>query len=360
MSQGKKLKLIVSDFHIGRGRYLPDGGRNYLEDFYYDDKFIEFLEHYSTGDYSDAEIELICNGDFFNHLQVDIMDPAPDIITEEAALQRSGEILKGHPELFQAMKRFAAMPGRSITFVLGNHDPGLLFPAVHRQLQEALGQNVQVKIGTYLFDGVHVEHGNQYFADNAYNKRLYFLTRGLSVPVVNLPWGSFFVIHFLNPLKKERPYFDKIYPFKYYLRWAVIHDTLFALRTIVRIVSYFIWIRFTRSPHRRAALLTTLQIIKEVPVSPKLDHEAKKILLSEKNVRIVVFGHTHHAVFRQFAPNKVYINTGLWNEQVSLEISNPGKVVRLTYGCLEYDEQGRIHPSLKEWKGSHKLVEDIA
>lgn len=360
MGGSKKIKLIVSDFHLGRGRYLPDGGLNYLEDFHYDDKFVEFLNYYSMGDFAKAEIELICNGDFFNHLQVDVLDPAPDIITEQAALQRNGEILQGHPDLFAAMRRFATSSGHSVTFMLGNHDPGLLFPAIHKQLQDALGPTTRVKTGKYLFDGVHVEHGNQYFADNAYNTRLYFLTRGLPAPVVNLPWGSYFVIHLLNRLKKERPYFDKVYPFKYYLRWALIHDTFFAARTIVRIIAYFIWLRFTRSPHRQATLLSTLQIIKEVPITPKLDQEAKKILLSEKDVQIVVFGHTHHAVFRQFAPNKIYINTGLWNEQVSLEISNPGKVVRLTYAMLAYDGQGRIHPSLKEWKGSHKLIEDIA
>lgn len=345
---------------MGRGRYLPDGSLNYLEDFHYDDKFIEFLDHHLAGVFAEADAELICNGDFFNHLQVDIHDPAPDVIDEKAALQRSGEIMNGHPGLFEAMRRFAAAPNHRITFMLGNHDPGLLFPAVQRQLQAVLGSATQVRTGKYLFDGVHVEHGNQYFADNAYNTRLYFLSRDLPAPVVNLPWGSFFVIHFLNPLKKKRPYFDKIYPFKYYLRWALIHEAVFAIKTALRIAGYFFWLRFTRSPHRRSSLVRTLQILKEVPISPRLDHEAKKILLSEKDIQIVVFGHTHHAVFRQFAPNKVYINTGLWNEQISLEISDPGKVVRLTYAMLEYDDQGRIRPSLKEWKGSHKLIEEIA
>lgn len=310
-------------------------------------------------EFEGIEIELVLNGDFFNHLQTDPDDPAPEIIDEAAAVLRTRQILAGHTELFAALKRFGTGEGRSITFTLGNHDPGLLFGAVQRQLQDAIGPHTRVIIGRYRFDGVLIEHGNQYFADNAYDSGNYFLTKGLPAPVVNLPWGSFFVIHYLNKVKKERPYFDKIYPLKNYLRWALIHDTVFALRSIARIVFYFLWLRFRKDPHRRSSFLKTLQIIKEVPIAPRLDHEAKKILLTEKETKVVVFGHTHHAVFREVAPNKFYVNSGLWNEQISLEISNPGRVVRLTYVALEYDDEGRIRPHLREWKGSHKLIEEL-
>jgi UDP-2,3-diacylglucosamine pyrophosphatase LpxH len=355
----RKLKLVASDFHVGRGRHLPNGDLNHLEDFHHDEAFVEFLDHHSGGEFADSEVELILNGDFFNHLQTDPADPAPEIIDEAAAVHRTRQILDGHPGLFAALKRFAASPRRSVTFVLGNHDPGLLFGAVHRLLQETLGPRTNVVIGRYRFDGVLVEHGNQYFADNAYDTKRYFLTENLPSPVVNLPWGSFFVIHYLNKVKRERPYFDKVFPFKHYLRWALIHDTLFALKSVARIVFYFLWLRFRRDPHRRSSFANTLKIVKEVPISPKLDREAKKILLSERDTHVVVFGHTHHAVLRQFAPGKFYVNTGLWNERISLEITDLGRVVRLTYAALEYDEEGRVHPHLREWKGSHKMIEEL-
>lgn len=355
----RKVKLIASDFHIGKGRFLSDGSYNPLEDFFFDGKFVEFLEYHRTGEFAASDVELILNGDFFNHLQIDPEEFSPDVISEKIALRRTLWILKGHPEIFEEMRRFASTPGHRITFLLGNHDPGLLFPAVAAKLREALGPNLGIKIGPYLFDGVHVEHGNQYFADNAYNPNRFFLARGLKEPIVNLPWGSYFVIHFLNKVRRERPYFHKVYPFKYYLRWALIHDTLFALKCLVGILFYFVWLRFRRDPHRRSSLTRTIQIIKEVGLTPRLDHEAKKILLTQKEIRVVIFGHTHHATIRQFAPDKTYINVGLWNEAVSLEISNLGNVVRLTYAHLEYDEQGIPHAFLKEWKGSHRVVEDV-
>lgn len=354
-----KLKLIVSDFHMGAGRFLPGDRYNYLEDFVYDDKFIEFLNYHRNGPFAEADVELIINGDFFNMLHIDPEDSNPDFIDEKVSVGRIERILSGHPALFEALRNFSGTMGHHLTFILGNHDPGLLFAAVQGRLKAALGEAIQFIMGAYRFDGVHVEHGNQYFADNAYNPRRFFLTKDLPAPLVNLPWGSFFVIHFLSRMKKERPYFDKVYPFKYYLRWALIHDTVFALRAIARILFYFFWIRFRRDPHRRSSFVRTLQILKEVPLSPRLDREAKRILLSERKTHVVVFGHTHHALIRQFAPDKTYINTGLWNEQISLEVADLGKLVRFTYAQLDYTESGPIRPSLKEWKGSYKMVEEV-
>ena len=59
----KKVKLVVSDFHIGSGSVLPDGCPNLLEDFIYDGLFIDFLQHYTSGKYDAADVELIINGD---------------------------------------------------------------------------------------------------------------------------------------------------------------------------------------------------------------------------------------------------------------------------------------------------------
>jgi UDP-2,3-diacylglucosamine pyrophosphatase LpxH len=230
---------------------------------------------------------------------------------------------------------------------------------VHGLLKKRLGDSIAVKLGAYRFDGVHVEHGNQYFADNAYHTRRYFLKKNLPSPVVNLPWGSFFVIHLLNRVKEERPYFDKVWPMKQYYRWAFIHDTGFAVRSIARIVFYFLWLRFRKDPHRRSSIVQTIKIIKEVPLAPNLHVQAKKLLLSDTNLQVVVFGHTHGAIIRQFASDKTYINTGVWNEQISMDIANPGRIVRLTYAHLEYNESGKVLPSLKEWKGSHKIIEDV-
>ena len=67
----KRIKLVISDLHLGKGRLLENGGINSFEEFYYGDKLIEFINFYSTGVYRESDVELIINGDFLNFLQVD-------------------------------------------------------------------------------------------------------------------------------------------------------------------------------------------------------------------------------------------------------------------------------------------------
>ena len=62
----RKLKLVVSDFHLGKGPYRDDGSVNVFEDFRQDGKFAQFLDYHSDGEWKDAEVELVVNGDFFN------------------------------------------------------------------------------------------------------------------------------------------------------------------------------------------------------------------------------------------------------------------------------------------------------
>jgi predicted phosphodiesterase len=90
-----------------------------------------------------------------------------------------------------------------------------------------------------------------------------------------------------------------------------------------------------------------------------LHKEAKRILLTHKDCRIVVFGHTHQHLYMKFAPGKEYFNTGTWNEKISLEVGSLGRTLRLTYVSLEYDKEGTPHGSLKEWKGRSDVVEEL-
>ena len=55
----KKIKLVISDLHLGKGRTLADGGTNPLEEFYYGDRLVEFFHYYSSGQFQDFEVELI-------------------------------------------------------------------------------------------------------------------------------------------------------------------------------------------------------------------------------------------------------------------------------------------------------------
>src|SRR5690242_12756231 len=101
----EKIRLVISDFHISRGKWLKDGRRNPLEDFHQDEKFRQFLDHYSQGAYASTDVELIVNGDFFDPLAVlpipmgrgDLPEYNYPLEVEEfGAVEKFAAILDGH------------------------------------------------------------------------------------------------------------------------------------------------------------------------------------------------------------------------------------------------------------------------
>src|SRR5580700_5066430 len=99
----KKIKVVISDLHLGKGRTLADGGTNSLEEFYYSDRLVEFLHYYSSGQFKDYEVELIINGDFLNFLQVDFRGHFLTVLTEGVCLEIMKSIVQGHQRVFDAM-----------------------------------------------------------------------------------------------------------------------------------------------------------------------------------------------------------------------------------------------------------------
>jgi UDP-2,3-diacylglucosamine pyrophosphatase LpxH len=356
----RKTKLVVSDFHLGKGPRHSDGSQNLLEDFHSDREFIDFLDYFSKGPFKRAEVGLVINGDFFNFLQVDYKDRFTDFMTESDSLHKLRRILEGHVALFAKLAEFSREDHHSIVFILGNHDPGLLWEGVQEALRQHLGGRVDFRMDYVEEDGIHIEHGNQYLADNRYDRDQYFLQEGLAEPIINLPFGSFLVIHYINEVKKVRPYFDKVYPFGFYMKWAFFHDTIFAVKSGLKLFFWFLKFLFSSNPARKIKFGQSLSILKDASVHPKLAKEARKILFSRPECRIVVFGHTHQYQHLRFAPGKDYFNTGTWNEKISLDVGSLGRELRLTFVQIDYDKQGIPQGALKEWRGHREPVEDVA
>jgi UDP-2,3-diacylglucosamine pyrophosphatase LpxH len=374
MASKTKLKLVVSDFHIGRGRYFKDGARNILEDFNYDDSFVAFLYHYSTEEYADAEVELIINGDFLNLLQINYMGVHTYLMTERIVLEGVHQAVRGHPELFQALRRFAATPRKSIVYVIGNHDQGMLFERPRQFLRETLGCDIRFCDSHYEFDGIRVEHGHMHEWPTRFDPSRYFVSRGLPEPVLNLPWGSLFVAQVLPRIKMERGYVDKVKPFSAMLRWMLFNDTFFALKALFKVILFVLDSLIFKRRYRYSGLQATLNIIREVTVFPTFDREAEKILLSSPDIHAVIMGHTHVLRYRRYREGKEYFNIGTWNEATSLQVGNLGTVVSLTYALIEYPELppdvdvATSHDKtlskpmirLKEWKGIWRPEIDAA
>jgi UDP-2,3-diacylglucosamine pyrophosphatase LpxH len=353
----RDLKLVVSDLHLGAGPYREDGSVNVFEDFRQDGKFAEFLEYHCAGDHARDEVELVVNGDFFNLLSVDLDGRLMDSITERVAVEKTRAILRGHPQVFDALRRFALHPRRSIVFVMGNHDPGILFDGVRSAIAHAVGGPPRFVLDGYDFDGVHVEHGMQHEPMNAFNPQRYFVERG-GETYLNLPLGSRYIIQVLNEEKAQRPYIDKVSPFHRYFMWAILNDPRVVLKISAKSVRFATAAALQQIPHLEPVPLRRLfDLFFHYTAFPTLEREAKH-LLARRRFHTVIMGHTHVPLYREYGRDRVYVNTGTWNATTSLDMGSLGRTEQLTYAHVDYVD-GRPRARLREWKGFSRPTEDV-
>jgi UDP-2,3-diacylglucosamine pyrophosphatase LpxH len=356
----KKIKVVISDLHLGRGRTLPGGATNPLEEFYFGQKLVEFMQYYSSGEFRDADVELIINGDFLNCLQVDYRGHYLTVLTEGISVEVIQSILDGHPEVFAAMRAFAQLPNRSITYVVGNHDQAMLWPAAREVFDKACGASVKYKNLVYYFDGVHIEHGHMHEAANRFDPKRFFLKKNLPEPILNLPFGSHFFVDFVLKLKFVHPHVDKVRPFRRMMRWAIVNEFSFTVVSFMKLIKYFADMIFVKDARRQFPVSRILKVLAESAIFPDLSEAARRVL-NDDRVNIVIFGHSHVYQYRQWGVDKEYFNTGTWTDITSLDIASMGKITKLTYVLLEYPEDGtRPRGRLKEWRGFHRIEEDVS
>ncbi len=356
----KKIKLVISDLHLGKGRLLEDGGVNALEEFYYSEKLVEFFQYYSTGAYKDYDVEIIINGDFLNFLQVDYKGHYLTTITETIAVEVLKSIIKGHVQVFKAMGDFLSQPYRQITYVIGNHDQGMMFQGCRDHLDQAVGKPLLYKNIIYFVDGIHIEHGHMHEAANRMDPRKFFIKQGLPEPILNLPFGSHFFIELVLKVKEKYPHVDKIRPFGQMMRWALVNETMMLFKATGLFFKYVYSLIFSNDARYSWSIKRLLKIFFESAIFPDLSIAAKKILADER-VHSVVFGHTHVYEYRKWGARKEYFNTGTWTELTSLDVVSLGRITKLTFVLFEYTDMDTTpHGRLKEWRGFHRIEEDVA
>lgn len=360
----QKFKLVVSDFHLGKGRYFRDGTQNILEDFVYDREFSEFLTFYRSGQYAEAEIELILNGDILNLLQIDYMGVHTHLFSERSQMYAVKKIVSGHPEFFTALRRWVNTPKHTVSYVIGNHDAGMLFKGAQKEFSLAIGADVPFYESSYVFDGIHVEHGQQYerFAKIELDRP--FVTKGVAEPVLDLPWGSLFVAVLLPKLKQERPHLDKVRPFRDFVVWTLTHDFWWTVKIALQSLVFIFQTLILKTRYQiRKGLKAQLSLMQEITLYPSFDRIAFRILDQSPNINCVIFGHTHILVYRQYHGGKEYFNEGSWNEVTNLHLAELGTRLKMTYAFIEYQAPGAVSSRplvrLKEWRGQWRPEMDL-
>lgn len=361
------LKLIISDTHLSMGNRL--GHFNPFEDFHDDDALVSFLRYYSTGEYAKEEVELILDGDIFDPLAVEVNGGFPERISSGIGVLKMSRCLEGHASVVAAMREFLAVPGKRITYIMGNHDLEVAFPAVQQLLRTVLGgpeasERIRFRIYEPWYDlpgGVRVCHGNQFEALNRVDLKHLFLTKGYSEPILNLPWGSIFLLKVLLPVKQERPYMTLVHPFSRYLALALVTDTKVAAPATARAVYHFLRTRFVEAHKRAASMRETVRILREeAVVTPDLEVVAASMMRDNPGLRAVIMGHSHEAKIRRMGNRGVYVNTGTWTKYVSLDLPDFGAHTRLTYAKVDYRGGGPSpRVGLFQWFGPVEALREL-
>ncbi len=355
------IKLVISDCHISAGS--PPGRYNPYEDFHYDSVLEEFVRHHSSGEFEDEEVELILNGDFLDPLKVDVNGVFPDRITDSIALQKVSKCLNGHPEIVRALRAFISKPGKKITYIMGNHDMEIAYHSTQDLIRTVVGApDYQDRISFRVFEphydlpgGVRVCHGNQFEALNRADLGRMFLTRGYAEPILNLPWGSIFLLKVLLPVKQQRPYINLVHPFGRYLGLAMLSDSSIALPATARAFYYFLKTRFLEARKRAVSFRDTLRILREEAVmTSNLEDFAFEMFREDPTLTAVIMGHSHTAKIRRFGlADATYLNTGTWTKLISLELPDLGVHTRFTYALIDYRfDKERPKTGLYRWFGS--------
>lgn len=353
------IKLVFSDTHLSMGN--RPGNFNPFEDFHDDDAMVAFLDYHSQGEFADEEVELILNGDIFDPLAVDVNGAFPERITSSIAVLKFSRCLEGHATVVSALRRFLSRPGKRVTYIMGNHDLELAYPAVQQLFRTVVGgpegsQQIRFRIYEPWYDlpgGVRVAHGNQFEALNRVDLKHLFLTKGYSEPILNLPWGSIFLLKVLLPVKAERPHMTLVHPFSRFLALSLVTDTRVAVPASARALYHFMRTRFVEARRRAASLRETVRILREeAVVVPDLEVAAAAMLRDNPGLRAVIMGHSHEAKIRRMGNRGVYVNTGTWTKYVSLDLPDFGAHTRLTYAMVDY-RQGGPSPrvGLFQWFG---------
>ncbi len=357
----EQIKIIVSDCHLSAGRQF-EGQLNPHEDFHFDGEMVDLLEYFSSGEYGNGrDVEFFINGDFFDFLNVPYYGEFEDAITEAISLYKCEAIIQGHPRVMQAIRAFAALPGKRVTYLIGNHDADLFFPQVRaRILREWApeGTHGQVKLiadvdRVDFGAGVEVRHGNQFEASNLLNFEIPLLTDFLDDPVLNLPWGSIYILKIINRLRWEREHLDKVRPLKVFVLFGLLLDPWFTLKFFFLSGFYFLKTRFIWSPRRRSRLKVTLGILKqETKLFPDLEAQAREVLNERPELKTIIFGHTHRPMDKVYPDGTQYINTGTWTKMLNLDWSSLGSPVRRTFALVRI-EGLESRCELRQWVGEH-------
>jgi UDP-2,3-diacylglucosamine pyrophosphatase LpxH len=302
---------VVGDLHLAAGP---------LDPFRNDELFVDFL-----GRQAQSETRLVLLGDLFDFLLTPAPGqrlPARPDPTETGALARLERIAAAHPEVIEALGRFARA-GAGIDLVAGNHDIELVRPAVQARVRALLGDPPEDRLRfcpwfVYIPGLMYAEHGQQHRELNAFSTLLdpYRGSDEIDLPLGSLlaagTWPNLvaaavrFAARGVSPREsgRVRRYRADVLG-QQITRLGLDHETLVALDAVTPRTAGAMLLRLAR--HGRQQSFVQSRAAKRIH---------RLLERGSHDVPFYVFGHTHvaerHAVVRGHEV-PLYLNAGTWS-----------------------------------------------
>lgn len=323
--QPEEADIIISDMHLSGGLRLPNGKRNQLEEFEADEEFYDFLETANRQLHGTPRVRLILLGDIFDPQAIDFYGKLIDTPYEAVHLYKMRRIIKAHPLFFSALKRFLAIPGRTVDFHAGNHDLFIAWKRVQRLIVKKISEENPEKVKFLFIEdarGVHYFHGH-FEPHSATNLKQVFITERFGIklkrPLLNYPYGTLLNVDLTNKLKRKNRLIGRLRAHDHIWRDSLMRDWGFGVYALVMLVWNFIYNRFFAfwDIRRKARLSTTLKIILWTITGYDLQEYSRRLFEDRPEIKVVVCGHDHEAarVTVSRGPDSgTYINTGTWTK----------------------------------------------
>ncbi len=295
------------------------------DDFPHSGFLADFLNKYNREEYLEKEIDLVFNGDTFDFLKTAIDGHTPHLIDEEIALKKIKIVYNAHAVFFKGIEAFLEYgnKARRVHFIVGNHDPEILFPKVQSEIISYCGGSGQIffpgfslKIGD-----LHIEHGNQHDALFRMDPNRPFIQHN-GTKYLNLPWATVTLLNVIMPHREEFYELDRIKPRELSLQIIpnlkeFILSTLWKYWTKDFLKDYL----RTNDPLKRVnwgMLKETMR--RSLFFNP--DVEINKYFYDQithnEDVRLYVIGHMHNPYIRSYGNRKV-IQSGCFRDEFMIE-----------------------------------------
>jgi len=294
---------VLSDIEMGAGGPFDD----FAHDGWLADLLLDRVEALPDG----VGIDLVFNGDTFDFLKTRWEGTWPRHVDARIALGKLERIGAAHPRFFDAVAHILRQgaPGtRDAWFIVGNHDPELVFPEVQAALRERLGEGVHFPSESLRLGDVHIEHGQQ--ADSMFAMDLrHPLVRYGDREILNLPWGSVALLDVAIPMQPLLYHYDRVKP-----RERVL-ELMPELKELLVGSFWRYWTRdFLRDlwggadPLKRMSWVVLKEVVYRfgsLDTDVTVNDQWSAALKSSDDVRLVVLGHEHRPAWWTWGDRKI-------------------------------------------------------